>query len=424
MSPSFWEFDTRYKVTPEKRDGAVPRREIAAQSQALLARLRAVPGRPEAMRYFEEIVGEGRRTEELRAAAAPRVGLFCNLIPEELVHAAGAIPVRLCAGAHPTIHSAEEILPRDICPLVKSSFGMAVCGIEPLSLCSAAVIPLCCDAKTKLAQTLNDYLPTWVVDLPGRRDYERDLADWRREVRELADRLGALTGRPITRSSLRDSIELYHARAEAFRALYNLRKAHPHILSGRDAFLVTEASFSDDPARWTENVWTLVRELEARAKSSPTPPPNFVPILLTGAPVIWPNWKLPNVIEDHGATIVADTLCSGTQRVFDPVQVDEPTLDGMLRAVALRYFSASICPSFADSSDRIDRLLELCADFKVRGVISHNLRLCMLFDMESARVRQILRQKVIPMLAVQTDYGQEDVEQVKTRVEAFLEMLA
>ncbi|MBM4050358.1 MAG: 2-hydroxyacyl-CoA dehydratase, partial [Planctomycetes bacterium] len=137
----------------------------------------------------------------------------------------------------------------------------------------------------------------------------------------------------------------------------------------------------------------------------------------------WPNWKLANVIEEAGATIVADTLCSGTQRLFDPVQVDEPTLDGLLRALALRYFSASICPCFADSADRIDRLLELSADFKVRGVVSHNLRLCQLFDMESARVRQALRQKDIPLLAIQTDYGQEDVEQVKTRVEAFLEML-
>ncbi len=300
---------------------------------------------------------------------------------------------------------------------------MAVCGLEPLSLCSAAVVPLCCDAKTKLAQTLNDYLPTWVVDLPGRRDYDRDLADWRREVSELADRLGRHTGHPITRQSLRQSVELYHARAEAFRALYNLRKAYPHLLTGRDAFLVTEASFSDDPARWTDHVWKLIRELEPRAKDRPAPPQDFVPVVLTGAPILWPSWKLANVIEDHGATIVADTLCSGTQRLFDPVQVDEPTLDGMFRALALRYFSASICPSFADSSDRIDRLLELCADFKARGVISHNLRLCMLFDMESARVRQVLRRKEIPLLAVQTDYGQEDVEQVKTRVEAFLEML-
>jgi benzoyl-CoA reductase/2-hydroxyglutaryl-CoA dehydratase subunit BcrC/BadD/HgdB len=423
MSPGFWEFDTRYKIAPEKRDGATARRETAAQIQALLARLRTVPGRPATLRYFEEIVGEGRRLEELRAATAPRVGVFCNLVPEELIRAAGAIPVRLCAGSQATIHAAEETLPRDICPLAKSSFGMAVCGLEPLSLCSAVVVPLCCDAKTKLAQTLNDYVPTWVIDLPGRRDYERDLADWRREVRELAARLGKLTGRPITRDSLREAVELYHARAEAFRALYNLRKAHPHLLSGRDTFLVTEASFSDEPGRWTDRVWALIRELEERARVSPTPPPGFLPVLLTGAPVIWPNWKLPNVIEEHGATVVADTLCSGTQRLFDPVQVDEPTEDGMLRALALRYFSASICPSFADSSDRIDRILELCADFKVRGVISHNLRLCTLFDMESARVRQVLRQKVVPMLAVQTDYGQEDVEQVKTRVEAFLEML-
>jgi benzoyl-CoA reductase/2-hydroxyglutaryl-CoA dehydratase subunit BcrC/BadD/HgdB len=261
------------------------------------------------------------------------------------------------------------------------------------------------------------------VDLPGRRDYARDLPLWQQEVAELGERLSSLTGKAVTRSALRESIDLYHKRAEAFRALFNLRKAHPHLLNGRDFFLVTESSFSDDPARWTARVWELVEELNETAKAHPAPPKDFLPILLTGAPMLWPNWKIANVIEEAGAAIVADTLCSGTQRLFDPVQVDEWTLDGMKRALALRYFSASICPCFADSADRIDRLLELTGDFGARGIISHNLRLCQLFDMESARVRQALRQKNIPLLAIQTDYGQEDVEQVKTRVEAFLELI-
>jgi benzoyl-CoA reductase/2-hydroxyglutaryl-CoA dehydratase subunit BcrC/BadD/HgdB len=186
---------------------------------------------------------------------------------------------------------------------------------------------------------------------------------------------------------------------------------------------VAESSFIDDPARWTTQAWALVDELKAAASRAPAPDDRFLPVVLTGAPMIWPNWKLANVVEDAGATMVADTLCSGTQRLFDPVQVDEWTLDGMQRALALRYFSASICPCFADSSDRIDRILELATDFKARGIISHNLRLCQLFDMESARVRQVLRHRGVPLLAIQTDYGQEDVEQVKTRVEAFLEML-
>lgn len=423
MSSRFWDFDTRYRSASEPRRDEAVAREMAQASQAQLARLRRRSNRPEALAYFEGILSDGTRVEELRQASAPKVGTFCNFVPEELIHAAGALPVRLCAGIHAAITPAEEVLPRDICPLVKSTFGLALCNLGPVAVCDAAVMPMSCDAKRKLAQVLNDYLPTWVLDLPGRRDYTRDLPLWQQELNEFSERLSSLTGRRITRGDLRDSIELYHRRTEAFRALCNLRRDHPHLLAGRDFFLVAESSFIDDVARWTGKVWELIDELKGPAERSPKPPEGFLPVLLTGAPMLWPNWKLANVIEEAGATIVADTLCSGTQRLFDPVQVDEWTLDGMKRALALRYFSASLCPCFADSSDRVDRLLELAGDFNVRGIISHNLRLCQLFDMEAARVRQTLRQKDLSLLAIQTDYGQEDVEQVKTRVEAFLELL-
>ena len=204
---STWEFDQRYRRPRERRRDERVIGEARQIAQAQIDRLRTDAFRPKALGYFEEIVAGDQRTEELRALSAPKVAVFCNFAPEELIEAAGAVPLRVCAGFPSTITPAEEILPRDICPLVKSTFGMVTCGVEPVSLCDAAVLPLSCDPKTKLAQVLADYMPTWALDLPGRRDYVRDMPVWMSETKEFITWLQDLTGNTIRRRRLRDACE-------------------------------------------------------------------------------------------------------------------------------------------------------------------------------------------------------------------------
>lgn len=104
--------------------------------------------------------------------------------------------------------------------------------------------------------------------------------------------------------------------------------------------------------------------------------------------------------------------------------MDEWTEEAILRAITYRYLLPSTCPCFIESNDRIDRLLNLIEEFKADGIIYHSLRLCQLYDIESYRLKKVLRDKGIPMLNLHTDYSQEDVEQIKIRVEAFLEMIS
>ena len=212
------EFDTRYRMSVEKRDGSSIKAQIDAISSEQVGLLRRQPNRPSAMSYFEEIVAADRRTEELREAGDPVVGSFCNFVPEELIHAAGAVPVRLCTEALPSATVAEEIMPRDVCPVVKSAFGDLIGGQPLVSACDVLVAPLTCDAKKKLAEMLNDYVPTWLVEVPPRKDYDRDLDTWLREIVELRRRLERLTGRKISREGLRESIRLFRGRQEAARA--------------------------------------------------------------------------------------------------------------------------------------------------------------------------------------------------------------
>ena len=423
MSKIPGEFDDRYRKPLEKQDAPSIKTEYEQLVRTHLQALRSIHRRPESMGHFEEVLLSSILCNKIDSPEKPVIGFYCNFVPEELIHAAGAFPVRLCSGVPSAATLAEEYLPRDVCPVVKSCFGHIAGGAGLAKQADVVIVPASCDGKRKLPEFLRDYLDVWVVDIPSRQDYSTDMEIWLRETKLVRKRLESLANRRITSNGLRESIIIYHRRTEAFRELVNLRMRYPHLLSGQDFMLVTNASFVDDVRRWTDVVFTLLGELKERIQAEPEPPAGFLPVVLTGSPVLWPNFKILSIIEEAGAAVVADTLCSGTQRLFDPVQVDEWTDEGMMRALALRYFSAAICPCFSDSADRIDRVLELVKDYSARGVIAHNLRLCQLMDMASSRLRPVLRERGIPFLSIHTDLAQEDREQVKTRVEAFLEMI-
>lgn len=385
-----------------------------------------VANRAKSMEYYHEIILSGKRIREIekfKRTGGRVVGTFCNLVPEELIYAAGAIPLRLCAGFYDAIHPAEEILPKDVCPLIKSSLGFKILGLPYFELCDVVVIPTSCDGKKKLGEVLSNYLPVWMLQLPNKKDSPQSKELWLIEVKLFKKRIEKLTGSKITTNKLKQAIELLHRRTEVFRRLYKIRKSERPVITGRDALLVVQTSFYDDIRRWIEKTERLCDELEENIERGKSVCDLRTPrLLLAGAPIIFPNYKLLNIIEEL-AIVVMDEMCSGTQHLYEPVEVDEWTMDGMLKAVAERYLLPSICPCFTKSDDRIDRLLQMKEDFGIDGVIYHQLRLCQLYDMEFNKVKQVFESRGIPILKIQTDYSQEDIEQIRTRIEAFLEVI-
>ena len=426
------EFENRYPQPPFRKESPGIKRKIAEEGLKNLELMRKVYSRPQGISYYEDIISTDKREKELKDFPGKIIGSFCIFTPEELIYAAGALPVRLCAGSYDTISVAEEVLPRDICPLVKSSFGFKVAGVSYFELCDVMITPTPCDDKKKLGAILCDYLPVWILKLPQTKElaFSRDL--WLKETIVIKKKLELLTGNKITKKKLRKSIRLLHKRQAAWRRLYELKKHDPPLINGRDSFLIVQASFYDDLERWTKNTEELCEELEGQRKEQLTKSPRAngagrgqkkVRLLLTGAPLIWPNFKLLNMIEEMGATIVIDELCSGARHLYDPVEVDEWTMEGMLQAIANRYLLPTSCPCFSEGDDRIDKLLLAVEDFGVEGVIHHSLRLCPLYDMELLKVSRVFKDKGILFLSIHTDYSLEDVEQLRTRMEAFLEML-
>ncbi|UCC69869.1 MAG: 2-hydroxyacyl-CoA dehydratase [Armatimonadota bacterium] len=121
--------------------------------------------------------------------------------------------------------------------------------------------------------------------------------------------------------------------------------------------------------------------------------------------------------------IVCDDICTGAKALWDPAYVSEWSMAGMLAAVGERSLSIT-CPCFAPSGARLNRLVQLSRDFRVDGILYHVLRGCHLYGMEAQAVEDRFRELDIPTLRVETDYSLEDTEQLRTRAEAFVEMLS
>jgi benzoyl-CoA reductase/2-hydroxyglutaryl-CoA dehydratase subunit BcrC/BadD/HgdB len=392
---------------------------MAQRTRETLDALAAAGPRPAAMAAFDSLFGEDWRVQQIAADPRPVVGYLCNFVPEELVLAAGAIPLRLDVGHSAAAEAGARVLAQDICPEVRSIVGAQLGDLPYFRRVDLLVLPTACDGKKKLARILSG--ETWILELPQTRDGPRSQQLWREQVQAFAGRLRQLTGRRVKRGPLRQAVKLLNRRTELARRINRLRRDKPGCLSGQDALLAFQASFVADAGWWVERAAELAEELERAPAPEGRKP---LPVLLTGSPILFPDFKLVQILERAGGLVVADELCSGTQRLHNPTVVDEWSVGGMLRAVADKTLLPCTCPCFAGTGDgRLDRLLTLAEDSRARGVVHHTLRLCQPFDMEQPAVAAALKERGLPLLNIHTDYGSEDAAVINNRVEAFLEML-
>ncbi len=245
---------------------------------------------------------------------------------------------------------------------------------------------------------------------------------WKSEVQRFKSKVEETTGNKITADSLKEAIRLLNSRRRALQRLNRLRAADPAPISGRDSLLVNQISFYDDPVRFTAKIEELCDELEERVKSGTgIAPEGTTRLMLSGCPMAVPNWKLPYIIESSGAIVVGEESCIGTRNTRDLVDEGGLTLDSMLDAIVDRYMRID-CACFTPNTERLDNIVKMAQDLNVKGVIHYALSFCQPYAMEAYKVQKALSNAAIPMLAIETDYSMEDVEQLKTRVEAFVEM--
>lgn len=389
----------------------------------------AQKNRPAGMGYFDFVISEvhGLRIKELidgKAAGRKVIGSFCVFVPEEIVRAADANLVGLCTGADFAMEEVEKVLPRNTCALIKSAFGFKLGKVCPyIESADMIVGENTCDGKKKSYEVLNDLIPNlYVMDIPQMKSPE-GRAVLKAEYQRFKKAVEELTGITIDAAKLKKGIEIVNNKRSAIHRLSVLRNADPAPISGLDALLANQVFFYDDPARFTDSINKICDEIEERIKKGEGVFPKGTPrILVSGCPMAVPNWKLPWIIETSGAVIVGEESCVGERGTRNLTDSAGTTEEALMDAIVDRYLKVD-CAIFTPNQDRLDHIVEMAEKYKADGVIHYGLQFCQPYITEAIRVENALQSKGIPAMRMDTDYSMEDVGQIKTRVEAFIEML-
>jgi len=381
--------------------------------------------RPESMQLFDRALHASHfsRVAEIvqyRASGGKSVGTFCIYVPDEIALAADVLPIPLCGGTGWSVDYADRMFPRDICPIVRSTFGMAFSGTCPYkTLKEYPLGETTCDAKKKAWDLLG--IPS--LELPQKKfAIDRDL--WLAEVRRFRSEMEKLSGVEVTARRLGEAIHLVNDKRRLLQQINEMRKLEEPPISGLDALLISQVALNMDVRAFNEAASRLLEELAGRAAAgvSAYSAPG-ARIMVGGSPAPMGFAKVHFVLESAGLRIVADESCTGQRYYRDLVDESRDDLDGMLDAVADRYFRID-CSCFSPNRERIDNVLQALADYRATGMVHTVLQYCHAYDIEAKALDKALAEAGVQTLKIVTDYSEQDEQQLRVRVEAFAELLS
>ncbi len=357
--------------------------------------------------------------QEAKAAGKHVVGEYCIYSPMELAIAAGAIPVSLCGTKNDSIPAAEEILPRTLCPLIKSSFGFALQDSCPyLSAADVIVADTTCDGKKKMFELLAQKKPLFLLQLPQIQNTDA-VTYWREQYAKLWQFYEQQFNTRITEDDLRNAIHLMNRFRSALKRVFDTSCSKPAPLTGMEIMECGfRLSFMSDKEHAIQLLNDLATELEAAPASQEKK--RAPRILLTGVPTGLGSHKVIELLEKSGASVVCIDNCTAYKKTT--LIIDEHK--DPLTALAERYLDTP-CAVMSQNPHRYTVLQELAQRFSVDGIVDLTWQGCQTYEVESYSVKNFVRETLhLPFLHIVTDYSPADTEQLNVRIEAFLEMLA
>ena len=341
------------------------------------------------------------------------VGYRCLNVPEEIIHAADMLPYPLF-GTSEAIRLADSYFQPYVCEFVRNIFDHALEGklkfLDSLVLCNT------CDGVRKLYDMWNIYISPEtcsIINNPQKLQTEANYKYYRKELEKFKEAMENLSGNRISDGSLNKAIDIYNENRALLKELYMLRKDENPPFSGEEALDIVMGSMLMPKESCNELLRQLLKEVKGRKAYN-----DFGPrILITGSIIDDP--MLIRIVEEGGGMVVADDLCTTTKYFWYQVEKDKDPLDALYRYNNERCICACMHPQEA----RFDYLCELIKEFSVDGVIYFTLKYCHSFLYEAPLFQEKLEAQDIPTIILETGHDHSGIGQLRTRVQAFIEML-
>ena len=373
---------------------------------------------------FEEFAEQRKNSflavKKLKDQGVPVVGAYCTYFPQEIAMAMGAATVGLCSTSDEIIPDAEKDLPKNLCPLIKSSYGFAKTDKCPFFHFSDVVVgETTCDGKKKMYEYMSEFKDIFIMELPNTQS-EESLKLWKSEIIRFKEYLEKKFDVTITEDDVREAIKVNNEVRRSLKRLYEVMRHDPAPITGHDLFKVLYGSgFKFDRKAIPAETDALVEKIEkeyAEGKMLEKKPR----IVITGCPIGGATEKVIRAVEDNGGVVVAFENCSGAKSIDKLVDEENPDV---YDALARRYLNIG-CSVMTPNPNRLDLLGRLIDEYKADGVVEMTLQACHTYNVETLAIRRFVNEKKgIPYINVETDYSQADIGQLNTRIAAFIEML-
>ncbi len=347
-------------------------------------------------------------------------GIYCGYAPMELIRAMDIVPATLCAFSNTPIEKAEAVLPANLCPLIKSSYGFIITDTCPFYAISDIVIgETTCDGKKKMFELIRDRKPTHIMDLPQLPDEEEALTNWTAMIRKLQKFLETAFYTKASDKKIADAIKDTNKKNAMMRKIFEFMALKPSVAGWQEIYDLTFMAQGASGIEMESMLAEALKKLEKRKADGYVYGKTGAPrVMVTGCPVGGDAQKVFKIIEESGGMIVVLDACSG----FKPFMTDiEEDTGNPVNAIAERYLKLP-CSCMTPNMRRLTEISRMIDKFKPDAVVDVALQACHSYNIESYKVGEYIRKHHnLPFLKIVTDFSQSDVGQFHTRVEALLE---
>ncbi len=341
-----------------------------------------------------------------------RMGWFCSYTPLEIIHAALLFPVRITGHSDPII-KADSFMHPNMCQYVRSCLDTALAG--GYDHLEGAVFVNSCDAMRRLHDAWRKYISpgfTFIMDLPkGRSD--ADYGYFRNELLKLKNALEKHFSIEITEGAIKQAINVMGESRSLYHKLSDLQKENPPLITGKELMQLASLYFTVGPYTWNKTAEALFKQ---KNDAKPTAV-NRPRILLSGSPIHNPD--IIGFIEECGMDVVYEDMCTGS-RFFD--MIVENTADTLLD-LSRAYLDKSPCSRMLMIKERTKNIVDLANEFGAHGIIHHSLKFCDTYLYDVPQLKRHLTESGLKVLLVEGDCTLGSFGQLKTRIEAFAEVL-
>ena len=347
-----------------------------------------------------------------------------DFVPEELIYAAGAIPVCQIHGGEPdSVDAAHSVIPRHICPFARAQIGHRWLKEQPYyELVDMLIIAISCKHLKKAADVWNYFtdVPIHRVGLPPSNQFDHDRLYFIDSLQRMREALEKLTGNQITEEKLRRAIALYNRMRKLLQEINLKRQTNPGCMSSLDFIKLNHASYLLDPETMVKELQEICSRLE---KAEIQASAHKIRLFLVAPNVAYGDYNLFKSVSAAGAEICGEQICEGVRTYTTNVEENE---DNPMEALAEKYLANREVPcAFSINSllPRFEKIVRKAKELKADGVLFYQLRLCETYDIESVYFAKHLKEHNLPMLKIESEYEISNQQQNKTRIEAFLETL-